>query len=80
MKPKVVEIAGRTAVDIGRSLTLTCQVEGVPAPAVTWTHDRQVVQATLDGRVRFPDPYTLNVRLVTPSDAGREGVCVCVCG
>ena len=35
-----------------------------------------MVQPTLDGYARFPHPYALMVRLVTPND-GVGSVCVC---
>lgn len=35
--PHNVKVSGATAVSLGSSLTLTCEAEGNPKPAFTWT-------------------------------------------
>ncbi|KAK7095306.1 hypothetical protein V1264_006733 [Littorina saxatilis] len=75
VKPKVLQIVGKTSVDVQRSLNLTCVVEGVPTPRISWVHDGNSVQGTLNSRVSFPTPASLLVKFVTKID---EGVYECV--
>ena len=70
MKPLVVDIVGKTSVDIRRSLNLTCRVQGVPSPQISWMHNGTRIAADLDGRVSFPRPGALLVKFVTKSDEG----------
>lgn len=63
--PHNVEVSGETAVSLGSSLTLTCEAEGNPKPAFTWTALKPDGHSVELGKQR--DLFMHNVSL---SDAG----------
>lgn len=74
--PRVLQIRGQFVTDINRSVNLTCVYTGVPAPTISWFHDRQKIDASLDGRVRFPSVDSLLIKFAGKSDEGRYGCTV----
>ncbi|KAK7505040.1 hypothetical protein BaRGS_00003610, partial [Batillaria attramentaria] len=69
--PIVMQIQGKTAVDINRSINLTCVFSGVPAPTVTWLFTGEKISASMDGRVKLPSPDTLLITFAQKRDEGR---------
>ncbi|XP_051765896.1 vascular cell adhesion protein 1b isoform X1 [Ctenopharyngodon idella] len=63
--PHNVKVSGATAVSLGSSLTLTCEAEGNPKPAFTWTALKPDGQSVEMGKSQ--DLFMHNVSL---SDAG----------
>lgn len=63
--PHNIEVSGETAVSLGSSLTLTCEAEGNPMPAFTWTALKPDGHSVELGKQR--DLFVHNVSL---SDAG----------